>query len=425
LRYQRLKGTTDILPDKIQQWDYLLSTVGEIYRTYAYQRIDVPIFEKTELFTRSIGDVTDIVQKEMYTFEDNGKRSLTLRPEGTASVVRAYLENNLHQQGGIEKLFYFGPMFRAERPQKGRYRQFHQFGSEAIGSTDRLLDAELIAMNMRLLHLLGFTDLQLAINTLGNIQCRERYNTELRKYFLKHDTILTNEEKDRAERNPLRLLDSKNPKLAEIIAQAPTSIDILDAESKEYWQELLSLLTELNISFTINHQLVRGLDYYTHMVFEIRTDALGAQNAVGGGGRYDHLIEELGGKPTPAVGAAFGIERLLLLKETYDINWHYDEPLRIFFSVWDSSVRREYLDLIEQLRSAGIIINTDYEKRSLKSQMKLADKFGAHYVLIAGEEEHIKGELLLRDMRAGEQIQMTPAALIKRFTGTMEAMNND
>jgi histidyl-tRNA synthetase len=392
----------DILPDAAATWRYLEQSVQELAQSYGYAEIRLPLLEYTELFRRSIGEVTDIVEKEMYTFLDRNDESLTLRPEATASVVRAGIENGLlHNQR--HKLWTAGPMFRYEKPQKGRYRQFHQFDVEALGYEGPDVDAELIIMSARLWKLLGIDRIRLEINSLGSPDSRASYRKTLVNYFSGVKNQLDEDSIRRLEQNPLRILDSKNPEMQAIIAAAPVMLDALDEESAGHFAELKALLDAAGVAFTVNPRLVRGLDYYNRTVFEWVTDALGAQGAVCSGGRYDGLVEKLGGRATPAVGWAMGMERLVALFEACGGTATLQHPHVYVVAVGAAAERRAF-SLVEELRNSieGIRIELNLGGGSFKSQLKRADKSNATYALILGEQELDDGSVGLKPLRSAD-----------------------
>lgn len=397
----------DILPDVSGTWSYLESVVRDIIQSYGYAEIRVPLLEQTDLFRRSIGEVTDIVEKEMYTFLDRNDESVTLRPEATAGIVRAGITNGLlHNQR--QKLWTAGPMFRYEKPQKGRYRQFYQFDVEALGFAGPDVDAELIMMSARMWQRLGMSRLALQINSLGTPESRQRYQETLVEYFSGVKNSLDEDSMRRLEQNPLRILDSKNPELQATIAAAPVMLDFLDTESAEHFQQLESLLDAANVSYTINPRLVRGLDYYNRTVFEWVTDALGAQGAVCAGGRYDGLVEKLGGRSTPAVGWAMGIERLVALYEACGGEAPGADADAYVVAVGDAALQSAFA-VAENLRDsiAGIRVEMNLGGGSFKSQMKRADKSNAEYALILGEQEVAERRIGLKPLRsADEQISV-------------------
>ena len=393
----------DILPGVASTWRYLESEVQDIVRSYGYAEIRLPILEYTELFRRSIGEVTDIVEKEMYTFEDRNGESLTLRPEATASVARAGMTNGLlHNQK--QKLWTSGPMFRYEKPQKGRYRQFHQFNVEALGYAGPDIDAELIIMSARMWQRLGIDKIRLEINSLGVPESRARYREALVEYFSGVKNRLDEDSIRRLEQNPLRILDSKNPDMQDIIQAAPVMLDYLDDESVEHFAGLKALLDAAGVEFEVNPRLVRGLDYYSRTVFEWVTDALGSQGAVCSGGRYDGLVEKLGGRSTPAVGWAMGIERFVALYEACGGKAPLTQPDVYIAALGDGTQARAFA-LAEELRDriAGIHIEMNLGGGSFKSQMKRADKSSAAYALILGEQELSENRIGLKPLRSGDE----------------------
>jgi histidyl-tRNA synthetase len=392
----------DILPDVSGTWRYLETVVRDIVQSYGYAEIRLPLLEQTELFRRSIGEVTDIVEKEMYTFDDRNGESLTLRPEATASVVRAGITNGLlHNQR--QKLWTTGPMFRYEKPQKGRYRQFYQFDVEALGYAGPDVDAELIIMCARLWRALGISRLTLEINSLGTPESRASYRGALVEYFSSVKSKLDDDSIRRLEQNPLRILDSKNPDMQAIVAAAPLMLDFLDEESSEHFQSLKGLLDAAGVAYTVNPRLVRGLDYYSRTVFEWVTDALGSQGAVCSGGRYDGLVEKLGGKPTPAVGWAMGIERFVALYEACGGEAPADDADVYVVAVGDSTLEQAFA-IAEQLRDevAGIKVELNLGGGSFKSQLKRADKSNAAFALILGEQEIAEKRAGLKPLRSTE-----------------------
>ena len=395
---QSIRGMHDVLPDDSHRWQSFEAIIQKLMTSYGYKEIRMPLVESTDLFCRSIGEVTDIVEKEMYTFEDRNGDKLTLRPEGTASCVRAGIQHGL-LYNQIQRLWYSGPMFRHERPQKGRYRQFHQFGVEAYGIATPDIDAELIFISARLWRQLGLKDVRLELNTLGSNQARADYKQILVEYLNKHIDLLDEDSLRRLETNPLRILDSKNPALKEILDNAPALLDHLDDESRQQFDKLKASLDAAGIEYTINPRLVRGLDYYCKTVFEWVTDELGAQGTICAGGRYDGLVEQLGGKLTPAIGFALGMERILSLLETQQDQ--QAETIDIYFVLLgeDSSVKGLQLaeDIREQLPDVKMIAHCG--GGSMKSQMKKADKSGAKIALILGEDELKNTQVTVKYLR--------------------------
>ena len=401
--YQTIRGTVDILPQEQAYWRYIEQQAACICQLYGYTRIDTPVFENTGLFTRGIGEKTDIVEKEMYSFEDKGGNQITLRPEGTAPVCRAYIEHGMHNQPQPVKLYYLTPIFRYERPQAGRYRQHYQFGYEAIGDDDPVLDAEVIDMAWRFFELLGLKRLSLLLNSIGCLKCRPEYLASLRQYYAQHHDKLCPDCKVRLEKNTLRLLDCKQPLCQQLAASAPKGIDCLCPDCEEHFNSLEKYLEQLGLPFVVNHCLVRGLDYYTRTVFEIQPEAGGAQSTIGGGGRYDDLIEELGGKPTPALGFATGIERIILNLKKQGVAIPPIPKPAVFIAQVGDSARDEALKLASGLRRAGIGAIQASSSKSLKAQLRQANNFGAYYAVIIGEQEIETGTVILRNMTTAKQ----------------------
>lgn len=392
-----------MLPEEAAKWQALEAVIQSVMDRFAYGEIRPPIFEKTELFARGVGEDTDIVSKEMYTFSDMSKSSLTLRPELTAGVVRSYIQNNLQQISPVQKLWYEGPMFRQERPQKGRYRQFWQFGAEAIGSPNPEQDAEMIALFHAVLQELGIAgSVTLKINSVGDTESRANYRDALQDYLRPRLAELSETSQHRFETNPLRILDSKAPNDKDIVAGAPRILDCLNETSSNHYSQVLSMLDNMGIDYVQDDLLVRGLDYYTHTIFEFTSDALGAQDAICGGGRYNDLVHELGGKETPAIGWASGIERLLLVIEAI-------KPLEIvtdidcFLVVLGDELRQKAPGIIQKWRSAGLICDFDTMRRSMKAQMREANRQGAAFAAILGDEEFSQGVVQLKNFETGEQ----------------------
>ena len=398
---QALRGTRDILPEEVGYWQLIEATVREILSRAVYQEIRAPIFEQTDLFERGIGEATDVVGKEMYTFKDKGDRSLTLRPEGTAGVVRAYIQNKLHAQGGVQRLWYTGPMFRYERPGAGRQRQFHQVGLELLGSDAPRADVEVIALATNILQALGLKNLKLDINSVGRGEDRQRYREVLVSYLEPYKDDLDEDSKDRLTRNPLRILDSKDPKTQEIASNAPKITEHLSEASKKHFDTVLQLLTDLDIKYQINHCLVRGLDYYTHTAFEIKSDDLGAQATVCGGGRYDGLVKELGGPDTQAVGWAIGMERLVLLLQQLDTSPINSPDLYIVSR--GEAAEAQGLLLAQKLRSLDFAVELDLSGSAFGKQFKRADRSGAVACLVIGDAEAENKTVNLKWLASGEQ----------------------
>lgn len=400
------RGTKDILPDTVGDWNYVEGEIRELCRRFGYSEIRTPIFEHTELFQRGIGEGTDVVDKEMYTFTDRGERSITLRPENTASAVRAYLQNKLYAQSNLVKLFYIGSMFRYDRPQAGRMREFHQFGVEALGEANPAVDAEVILLAMNLLEGLGLKDLELSINSVGCPKCRSKYRTMLQNFFRDKLEDLCEDCRSRFERSPLRILDCKKDSDKPYMADAPKITDCLCEECADHFAKLKELLTSAGISFTHDPRLVRGLDYYTKTAFEIKYPPLGAQSAVAGGGRYDGLIEEMGGNPTPAVGFATGLERLLLALESQNLLPEKNRSVDAYVVALGEAAQAEGFKLLNSLRQQGLSAAMDFAGRSMKAQMKQANKLGAKYSVILGEDEIAEGVVMLRSMEDSSQAKV-------------------
>jgi histidyl-tRNA synthetase len=411
--YQAPRGTSDILPEEQAYWRFIEQRVDRSAQLYGYERIDTPAFEDTKLFARSVGEDTDIVTKEMYTFEDRGGSSLTLRPEGTASVCRAYLEHGLHNQPQPVKLYYIASIFRYERPQAGRFRQHYQFGFEAIGEGDPALDGEVIDMAWRFFADMNLSRLTLQLNSIGCKKCRPNYLDSLQSYYAGHALKLCPDCQTRLKRNPLRLLDCKNDKCQAIATAAPKSVDHLCNECAEHFKHLKRYLELLKLPFAVNHRLVRGLDYYTRTVFEIQPEAGGAQSTLAGGGRYDDLIEELGGKPTPAIGFAAGMERLILnLKEQKVTIPPLPKP-QVFIACLGDEAKEAAAKLAAELRGTEVGVVAALGDKSLKAQLRQANSLGVRYAVIIGEEEVREGTVVLRDMVSAEQKTMPVIQLLE------------
>lgn len=414
--YKAPRGTADILPEEQGYWRYVEDRAIALCRLYGYERLDTPAFEDSQLFTRSIGESTDIVTKEMYTFEDRSGNVLALRPEGTAPVCRAYLEHGMDNLPQPVKLYYLAAIFRYERPQAGRYRQHYQFGFEAIGDADPALDAEVVEMAWRFFESLGLGRLYLYINSIGCKLCRPEYLDNLKRYYLAHLGGLCSDCKTRFEKNPLRLLDCKKPACYDVAEAAPKSTDYLCRECKSHFEAVVEYLEALKLPFDINHRLVRGLDYYTKTVFEIQPLGDGAQSALGGGGRYDDLIEELGGKPIPAIGFAAGMERVVLNLKSQKIVVPDLLASPVFVAHLGNEAKLEAVKLTSILRKDGIAAITATGDRSLKGQLRQANSLGSDYVAIIGEDEVKSGAVTLRNMMTGEQKTVSRAELIKLLT---------
>ena len=403
---QPVRGMNDVLPDQAPFWDRLESAAAELFASYGYQRVRLPVLERTELFSRSIGELTDIVEKEMYTFDDRNGESVTLRPEATAGVVRAGLSNGLlHNQQ--QKLWCAGPMFRREKPQKGRYRQFHQLSVEALGFAEPEIDAELIALSARLWKQLGLTSAKLELNSIGTAESRQGYKQVLVEYFSGHRELLDEDSLRRLERNPLRILDSKNPALRDLIAAAPLFSGYLDDESRAHFDRVQALLADVGVSFTLNPRLVRGLDYYSRTVFEWVTDRLGAQSAVCSGGRYDGLVAQLGGRDTPAVGWALGVERIVELLQAEGAACAAAPPDAYLVAAGDAE-RRYGFKVAEQLRDRlpSLRLSIGGPAAGFKAQLRRADKSGARFALIVGAEELAAERISVKPLREDQPQQL-------------------
>jgi len=396
------RGTNDILPVEINKWHYLEEAIRNVTSKFGYTELRTPIFESTEVFSRSIGDASDIVNKEMYTFNDRGDNSITLRPEMTAALVRACIQNSLANRGELERLWYYGPFFRYERPQKGRFRQFHQFGAECLSSPNPEADAEVITLAHSLISEVGINDYTLNINSLGNTESRDIYRNNLVKYFSKYESDLSEDSVRRLAVNPLRILDSKDPKDIEIAKEAPQIIDSLDKVSQSHFERVLNILENLNVNYNISSKLVRGLDYYSHTVFEFQSDALGSQDSFGGGGRYDGLFEQLGGKSTPAVGFALGVERLLLIIDSLSKNENVNS-IDFYIVTGEEEYLNKAFELSNDLRNQGYKVVSDIQRKSFKSQMKDANKYNTRNVIILAEREMSENKFVLKNMQTGDQ----------------------
>jgi histidyl-tRNA synthetase len=408
-----IKGFSDILPGEVEIWQAVEAKARQIFKAYNFSEIRIPIVEKTELFSRSIGETTDIVEKEMYTFEDRDSRSaeateitkLTLRPEGTAGVVRAYVESEMYKTEPVRKLYYMGPMFRRERPQKGRTRQFHQIGAEALGRSDPFIDAEILLLLSDFFSALGLTEPSLQINSLGDSECRPKYREKLLAFLKARQESLCDNCRRRIERNPLRALDCKEPGCIRATRDAPSILDSLCANCQEHFKTVQRLLRETNVQFTLNPRMVRGLDYYCRTTFEWTTKRLGAQGAVAAGGRYDGLVQELGGPAIAGIGFALGVERLTMLLSMQETPAASGPSCYV---AWVGEKARDWaFPLVQRLRQQGLSVEMEGEARSLKSQMRRADKLRAAAVLIVGDDELGKGKAVWRDMASKRQEEIT------------------
>ena len=403
-----IKGMNDILPGTVETWQFLEQKAREVFGAYGYSEIRTPVVEKTELFCRSIGETTDIVEKEMYTFDDKSDNSLTLRPEGTAPVMRSFIQNRLHTLDPVSKLYYMGPMFRYERPQKGRYRQFHQIGAEVIGVEDAKIDAQVLAMLHHYACAIGIEAVELQVNSLGCPECRPDYRMVLIVYLEERLDSLCSECQRRYKTNPLRVLDCKSAGCKEATADAPSVLDHLCTGCEEHFAQVLGHLQSLEIPYSVNARMVRGLDYYVRTTFELVTDQLGSQNAVAAGGRYDGLVESLGGPALPGIGFAIGLERLVLMKEASQAVAVRPD---LFLAAMGDEATAQVFVLMSKLQRAGVRAEMDYMGKSLKAQMRRANKLNARFTLIIGEEELRTGNAELKDMDQSRQIQVALAGL--------------
>ncbi|MEP0870494.1 histidine--tRNA ligase [Trichocoleus desertorum AS-A10] len=410
---QALRGTRDILPDEVKYWQQIESVARTILSRAAYQEIRTPIFEQTELFERGIGEATDVVGKEMYTFKDRGDRSTTLRPEGTAGTVRSFIEHSLHAQGGVQRLWYTGPMFRYERPGAGRQRQFYQLGVEVLGSADPRADVEAIAIATNLLQTLGLQNLNLDLNSLGTPEDRQQYRDALVTYLTPYKSDLDLDSQDRLSRNPLRILDSKDQRTQAIVQQAPNILNFLGADSRSRFEKVQQLLSDLGIAYKVNPRLVRGLDYYSHIAFEIQSDQLGSQATVCGGGRYDGLVSQLGGPNTPAVGWAIGLERLVLLLQ--QLSAAPPSILDFYLVSRGDRAEAQALVLAQKLRQTGFAVELDLSGSAFGKQLKRADRSGALACLILGDAEAENQTIQIKWLVSGEQQAIAQTELISSY----------
>ena len=410
-----IKGTKDVLPKDVHKNQYIEATALDIASKFGYKEIRTPVFEHTELFQRGVGDTTDVVQKEMYTFDDKGGRSITLRPEGTAGAVRSYLENGLCNEALPQKVCYLISCYRYEKPQAGRLREFHQFGVECFGSASPLADAEIIALAKSLFDTLGVKDLSLEINSIGCPTCRAEYHKALKEYFSSRKDELCDTCKSRLDRNPMRILDCKSPICHEIAEGAPVVIDYLCDECKDHFENVHNYLKSHNIEYTINPQIVRGLDYYTKTVFEFVSNSIGAQGTVCGGGRYDGLVEELGGQHTPSLGFAMGIERLMLLMEAQGCEFPEAEKPDLFIVALGEKATLKAVEIAKDMREEGFSSLLDLNQRSVRAQMKYADKLGAKFNVVIGDNEVEAKTAKLKNMQTGEETEINIDTFVSGF----------
>jgi histidyl-tRNA synthetase len=410
---QKPRGTQDILPGVSEKWQFIEDKARDLCRRFNYKEIRTPIFEHTELYIRGVGETTDIVEKEMYTFLDKGERSLSLRPEGTAGVVRAYVENKLYGETEISKLYYIGPMFRYERPMAGRYRQLHQFGIEAFGAVDPSIDAEVIALGYSFYKEVGLNQVGVEINSVGNPACRDVYKSKLVEFFTPLKDQLCKDCQSRLERNPMRILDCKID--VKLVADAPTILEYLDDECRIHFEKLQGYLTEMNIPYTVNPRLVRGLDYYTHTAFEYKAEGIGAIDTIGGGGRYNGLVGSIGGNDQPGVGLGLGLERTLLILQAQGVEVPAAQPLDVYLVALGEEAEKTAVRLLYQLRQNGLLAEKDYAGRKMKAQLKSADRLNARYVAILGEDELAKGVISVKNMKDGSQVLINLIQFVTRM----------
>ena len=410
-----VKGTRDVLPKDVYKNQYIEATAVDVAEKFGYKEIRTPMFEHTELFQRGVGDTTDVVQKEMYTFDDKGGRSITLRPEGTAGAVRAYLENGLCNEALPQKVCYVGPCFRYEKPQAGRLREFHQFGVECLGTASPLADAELISLAKSIFDTLGVKELSLEINSIGCPECRAEYHKALKEYFSAHTDELCDTCNGRLERNPMRILDCKSPICSKIAENAPVVTDYLCDECREHFEKVQEYLKALNIEYTINPKIVRGLDYYTKTVFEFVSDSIGAQGTVCGGGRYDGLVDELGGQKTPSLGFAMGLERLMLVMEAQNAPFPEESKPDLFIVAIGDKATAKAVEIAKDMRDEGFTALMDLNQRSIRAQMKYADKLGAKFNIVIGDNEVEAGITKLKNMTTGEETEIPLDTFVNGF----------
>lgn len=410
-----IKGTKDVLPKDVHKNQYIEATALDISEKFGYKEIRTPVFEHTELFQRGVGDTTDVVQKEMYTFDDKGGRSITLRPEGTAGAVRAYLENGLYNETLPQKVCYITSCYRYEKPQAGRLREFHQFGVECFGTQSPLADAEIIALAKSIFDTLEVKDLSLEINSIGCPTCRTEYHKALKEYFSSHKDELCPTCQDRLDRNPMRILDCKSPICSEIAKGAPVVLDYLCDECREHFEKVKKYLEVQNIEYTVNPKIVRGLDYYTKTVFEFVSNSIGAQGTVCGGGRYDGLVDSLGGPKTPSLGFGMGLERLMLLMETQNCNFPEAGKPDLFIVALGEKATLKAVEFCKDMRDEGFTALMDLNQRSVRAQMKYADKLGARYNIVIGDNEVEQGTAKLKDMTTGEETEIALDTFVSGF----------
>ena len=414
------KGTKDILPDQIYKWQYVEERFRRICRLYGYREIRTPMFEHTELFLRGVGDTTDIVQKEMYTFEDHAGRSITLKPEGTSPVVRSFIENKTYADVQPTKVYYIIPCFRYEKPQSGRLREFHQVGLEVFGTPDMLADCDVIAIGHDFLDEMGVKDVELRINSVGCPKCRAAYRKALQDYLRPHYDDLCDTCKDRFERNPMRILDCKSPEDQKIVKDAPLMLDYLCDDCRKAFEDVKSGLEAMGIDYVVDPKIVRGLDYYTKTAFEFVSNKIGAQGTVCGGGRYDNLVEEVGGPAVPGVGFGLGIERLLMLMEVNGFEIPEPEPLDVFIAVMGDKAKAAGQGILRKLHLVGVSAQMDILSRNVKGQFKYAARLGARYTVMIGDDELTRGVVQLKDMDAHEQKEVSLDSIVEELKNRTE-----
>lgn len=417
----RPKGTNDFLPGESEKWQYIEQLCRQVCAEYGYKEIRLPVFEHTEVYLRSVGETSDIVEKEMYSFEDKGLTHMTLRPEGTAGTVRAFLENRLYANPQPTKLYYMGPMFRYDKPQAGRYRQFNQFGIEVFGADHASIDAEVITLAVEIFRRLGLTGLTVKINTVGCAECRPKHMEELKQYFRQYEDKLCTTCRGRLERNPLRILDCKEDSCKEVCKGAPTTIEAACDDCSTHFHQLLEYLDAVGIRYEIDTNLVRGLDYYVRTAFEVVIDSVGsAQNALCGGGRYNGMVEQFGGDDMPGIGYAMGMERLLLTLEEQCIELPVSKQPEVYIAPLGEAAQKEAFVLTQSLRSKNIYTEKDYLGKSLKAQMKAADRFQVKYCVIIGDSELERGIAIVREMATGEQYEVALSQLVEDLEGRLK-----
>jgi histidyl-tRNA synthetase len=413
MAFQKPKGTQDILPGVVEKWQYIEAKARDICRRFNYSEIRTPLFEQTELFQRGVGETTDIVEKEMYTFLDKGERSMTLRPEGTAGVVRAFVENKLYAEPDITKLYYIGSMFRYERAQAGRYRQFHQFGVEVFGSEDPSIDAEVIALGFQFYKELGIKGVTVEVNSVGNPESRLVYRERLIEFLTPMREKLCKDCQSRIERNPMRVLDCKADQA--MFEGAPSILDSLDEGCTQHFQMVCGYMEKMDIPYKVNHKLVRGLDYYTHTAFEYKAQGIGAIDTIGGGGRFNGLVSQIGGPEQPGIGLGLGLERTLLILEDQQIQIPSTPPLDVYLIALGEAAEKAMTGLLHQLRLDGIRADKDYQQRKMKAQIKSADRYQSRFAAILGDDELARGEIALKDLADGQQVVVQLAELVSEI----------